>query len=135
MPITEPTIGQTNWGTTLNTALTQLDTIGASNGYHTQTLAAGGAVTIDASTGRFQNILLQANATSSSVTNASVGQLLTVQWTQDATGSRTYVWPTNFKFAGGAAPTASTLANYSDSVTVEYDGTNWREVSRSAAVH
>lgn len=99
-----------------------------------QTLSSNGAVTIDASTGDIQHITLAANATSSSITNATIGQRLTIAWYQDATGSRTYVWPSNVKFAGNAAPTASTTAAYRDRVSFYYDGTYWEEDSRAVAV-
>lgn len=109
--------------------------VGGLQFYATQTLAANGAVTLDASTGSTLAVSLQANATSSSITNAYLGQQLTISWIQDATGSRTYAWPSNCKFAAGAAPTASTTANYRDMVTFVYDGANWQEISRSIGNH
>lgn len=99
-----------------------------------QTLAANGAVTIDAATGSVQSVTLQANASSSSITNPTTGQRLTITWLQDATGSRAYAWPTTCKFAGGAAPVASILAGARDRVMFEYDGTNWLEISRAVGV-
>jgi hypothetical protein len=99
-----------------------------------QTLASDGAVTIDAAAGNVQSITLSANATSSTITNPSTGQRLTLSWWQDATGGRTYAWPTGLKFAGGAAPTASTAAFYRDIVTFTYDGANWVETGRAVAV-
>lgn len=99
-----------------------------------QTLSGNGAVTIDASTGGWQIVNLAANATSSTITGAATGQVITLSWIQDATGSRTYAWPSNCKFAGGAAPTASTTASYRDNVTFRYDGTNWIEIARSVAI-
>lgn len=101
-----------------------------------QTLAANGAVTIDASavvTGGFQQITLQANATSSSITNAIISKVMTIQWIEDATGGRTYVWPTNCQFTGAAAP-AGTTPSTMNSVTFIYDGTNWVETARSTSV-
>lgn len=98
-----------------------------------QTLAANGAVTMSASTADIHPITLNANATSSSITGATSGQRLTIRWIQDATGGRTYVWPTNCKFAGGVAP-SDTTAGTRTSVTFEYDGTNWIEASRAVAV-
>jgi hypothetical protein len=98
-----------------------------------QTLASAGTVSIDARAGNI-TITLQANATSTSIINPATGQQLTITWLQDATGSRTYVWPANCKFAGAAAPTATTTANRRDRVTFEYDGTNWQEVSRAINV-
>jgi hypothetical protein len=106
----------------------------------TQTLAANGAVTIDASLANYHDITLQANATSStisfSVQSASdyIGMELSISWRQDGTGSRTYVWPSNCKFAGAAAPTPTTTANRADIVTFRFDGTNWNEISRSVGV-
>jgi hypothetical protein len=99
-----------------------------------QTLAADGAVTIDAAAGNVQSVTLGANATSSTITNPSTGQRLTLSWWQDATGGRTYAWPTGLKFAGGGAPTASTAAFYRDIVTFTYDGANWVETGRAVAV-
>ncbi len=106
------------------------------------TLAANGAVTIDASKGNAL-VTLQANATSSSITNPLVvGQELKITWIQDSTGGRTYSWPTNCKFGTGVttgttiaagAPTA-TVANKRSTVTFRWDGTNWNELSRSVNV-
>jgi hypothetical protein len=104
-------------------------------GVKAQTLAVAGAVTIDASLGNAQIITLGANASSSSIISPGIGQNLTIEWLQDGTGSRTYAWPANCKFAGGAAPAASVTANYKDSVTFRYDGTNWTEISRAVGIH
>lgn len=134
MAVTEPGIGTSNWGVTLNTAITQLDTIGASSGLVAQTLAATGTVVFNALNGQYQKVTLSANATSSSITNPSNGQRITIQWLQDATGGRTYVWPTNCKFAGGATPIASTAAGKSDLITFVFDGTNWLETASSLGV-
>jgi hypothetical protein len=89
-------------------------------------------VTIDANTGRMQQVTLNANATSSSIVNATTGQVLTIEWVQDATGGRTYAWPANCKFAG-AAPADTTL-NKRSSVSFWYDGTNWIEFARAVVV-
>lgn len=134
MAIIEPTVGQSNWGPVLNTALTQLDTVGPSGGFHAQTLSVAGAATIDASTGHVQKITLGANATSSSITNPSTGQRMTIEWTQDGTGGRSYVWPANVIWTQGSAPTATRKANSSDLVTFIYDGTNWVELGRVLGV-
>lgn len=98
----------------------------------TITLATAGAVTIDATKGDVI-VTLQANATSSVIANPAVNQKITVTFLQDATGGRTYVWPSNVKFAGGAGP-ADTTANKRSSVTLWYDGTSWQEQARSVAV-
>lgn len=97
-------------------------------GLSAQTLVSNGAVTIDSSTGNVQVVTLQANATSSSITNPSLGQVITLQWQQDATGSRTYVWPANCSFATGSTPSAVTTANARQLATFYYNGANWIEV-------
>jgi hypothetical protein len=97
-----------------------------------QTLAAPGAVTIDASASNIAAVTLGANASSSSITNPTTGQFLTIEWIQDGTGGRTYVWPANVVFAGASTPIASVAANARDSVTFRYDGTNWQEVASAA---
>lgn len=104
---------------------------------NTQALSRDGDVTIDASAGQqIQAITLSANATSSSITNPLGGQIMTIEWIQDAKGSRAYVWPSNCKFAGGMAPSASRMAGHRDSVTFRYDyaSTSWIEVSRSIGI-
>lgn len=68
---------------------------------------------------------LTGNVTSSSVTNPTGGQRIAFIITQDATGSRTFAWPSNFRGASDIAPAAS-------NVSVQeflYDGTNWRATS------
>lgn len=102
----------------------------------TQSLGSAGAVTIDASKvaqNGYQQITLAANATSSSITNPTVGQTMTVQWIENATGGFTYAWPANTKFTGGAAPAGTTLSTM-NGVTFNYNGTNWIETSRSTSV-
>jgi len=99
-----------------------------------QTVAvAGAAAAIDASAAAFHSVTLNANATSSTITGAVSGRQLTITWIQDATGGRTYVWPTNCRFAGGVAPN-DTTASRRTSVTFWSDGTNWYEMSRAVAV-
>jgi hypothetical protein len=96
----------------------------------TQTLSTAGAVTIDATQGN-AIITLQANATSSSITGPTIGQEMSITWVQDATGGRTYAWPTNCKGAG-ALPTTDT-ASKRTTATFRYDGVNWNEICGRAA--
>lgn len=96
--------------------------------------SASATPSLDAKTANIWNISLTANITSTTITNPKNGQRLTINFTQDATGGRTYVWPTNCKFAGAAAPTASTAAFRRDSVTFISDGTNWIESARAIGI-
>jgi hypothetical protein len=60
----------------------------------------------------------------------NVGDELMLVLTQDATGGRTFTWPTNAKVVGGIL-TLSVTANAVDVIRFTWDGTNWREVSRA----
>jgi hypothetical protein len=75
-----------------------------------QTLSSNGAVSFDASTSNLFVVSLQANATSSTITNATAGQVIVVKFIQDATGGRTYAWPANYKFGTGVT-TGTTVAS------------------------
>lgn len=96
--------------------------------------ASAGAVALDASAGSLQIVSLTANASSSTILNPVAGQVLTVQWIQGLGGSHSYVWPTACKFAGGAAPSASTTVGYTDAVTFAFDGAVWKEQGRAVAI-
>lgn len=73
-------------------------------------------------TGNGSNIIsLTGNVTSSTITGGTAGQRFTFIIKQDATGSRTLVFPTNVKGAGSIAATASGF-NVQDFI---FDGTNW----------
>ncbi len=70
--------------------------------------------------GNVQKITLTANVTSSTATNLIAGQRTTFLICQDATGSRTFVWPTNVK---GGMTVGSTLSTCS-AQGFQSDGTN-----------
>lgn len=96
---------------------------------------AAGSATWNLNNGGLIRQTMSANITSApTVSNAQTDQILEVQIIQDATGSRTMTWPTNFKFAGGSAPTLTITANSRDIFRFRYDGTNWHEISRSMDV-
>jgi len=104
-------------------------------GYILQSLGTAGAVTFDSRYQR-QVVNLAANATSSTISNASnIAQEIEISWAQDATGGRTYVWPTSCRFAGGVGP-SDTTANTQTTVRFRYNTStgHWVETSRAAAV-
>jgi hypothetical protein len=76
--------------------------------------------TFDASLGNTQKITLTGNVTSSTLSNATAGQALYFLICQDATGARTFVWPTNVQGATTIGSTASTCTAQS----FVFDGTN-----------
>lgn len=91
----------------------------------TATVAAG-ATTLDCSTADiFTVTLVTSTPTAITLSNARAGTYL-VRLVQPAGGSATATWSTSITWSGGAAPVLTTTANYSDIVTLIYDGTTWR---------
>lgn len=78
--------------------------------------------TFDASASGSFTMTLTGNVTSSSVTNPTTGQMITFILKQDATGSRTFAWPSNFKGASNIGPDANVYSVQS----FIYDGANWQ---------
>lgn len=89
-----------------------------------------GATTFNLSNGSTITATLTGNITVTLTNGASYGDRLSLILTQDGTGSRAVTWPSNFKKAGGTL-TLSTAASAVDTISMIWDGTNWREVSRS----
>lgn len=98
------------------------------NGIYSQGNVTG-ATTFTRSNGDLVTCTLTDNITVT-LTSGKTDDRLVLQMTQDNTGNRTVTWPSNFKKAGGSL-VLSTGANSVDVITMEFDGTNWREVSRS----
>jgi hypothetical protein len=106
-------------GETINVDKVASYTIGGTaGGYQLVTFSA--TPTFSATLGGSFKITLTANVTSSTLSNAIVGQVLRFIICQDATGSRTFVWPTNVL---GGMTIGSTLSTCS-AQTFLYDGTN-----------
>lgn len=91
----------------------------------------GGAVTIPMASGGVQQVTMNANVTSATVTGAAKGMLLVLRLKQDATGGRTWTWFTNVVWGPRGAPAVPTAANAQATYTFAYDGTNWVEESRT----
>jgi len=86
------------------------------------TVSFSATPTFDASLGNAFKITLTGNVTSSTISNATNGQVTTFIIVQDGTGSRTFAWPANVKGASPIAPDANLVSVQS----FVYDGTNWR---------
>jgi hypothetical protein len=100
-----------------------------------KTVTVAGVVIINPAFGNTE-LTLKANATSMNLESVGIHrQELSLTVIQDATGGRTYAYPSNFRFAGGAAP-SNTTANTRTTVSMRYDGVvnRWFEVSRAVAV-
>ncbi|MGF7160243.1 hypothetical protein FHS85_001866 [Rhodoligotrophos appendicifer] len=84
---------------------------------------AAGTLAIDYADGQHAEATLTANVAVLSVTNwpASGGQLLLVV-KQDATGGRSFAWPSAWQAAGGSKPVVSSGAHEKDRYLLTYDG-------------
>lgn len=76
--------------------------------------------TFDASQGNTIKITLTGNVTSSTLSNAVAGQMITFVIVQDVSGAHTFVWPTTVKNAIGVSTTGSATTIQ----TFIFDGTN-----------
>lgn len=92
----------------------------------------GSTPTIDFANGNFQKLRLGSGTVTPTWTAPPGGAgeiVLIIQ--QDSTGSRTISWASEFKFAGGSAPTLTTTASAYDILKFFWDGTNYYEISRT----
>lgn len=78
------------------------------------TITFAASQTIDFSTFINGTITLTANMTAQTLSNVIAGKAGRIRFIQDGTGSRTVVWSSTFKFAGGTAPSLTTTANAID---------------------
>lgn len=91
-----------------------IDTDGAWGAMAEVTLTDGASISLDLDTGFDFAVTLAGNRTLSNATNVQVGQKGRIRVVQDATGSRTLSFGSNYEFAGGSAPTLTTTANAQD---------------------
>lgn len=80
-----------------------------------------GTVTLDASAGNTQRLVLGGNIAMLAPSNPMSGQNLGIHLIQDATGGRTVSWNSAFKWASGTPPTLTTAANGRDFLACTYD--------------
>ncbi len=99
-----------------NTADKILDTDGVEAAMAIVTLSDGATVTPDNATFFNAQVTFAGNRTLANMTNPKIGRSGFIDIIQDATGSRTIVWGTNYEFPGGSVPTLSTAANAVDTL-------------------
>ena len=80
------------------------------------TLTDGATITPDFAAGCNFTVTLGGNRTLANPTNLTAGQSGSIFVVQDATGSRTLAFGSNWDFTGGTAPTLSTAANAVDRI-------------------
>ena len=79
-------------------------------------LTDGATITPDFAVTNNYSVTLAGNRTLANPTNTTAGQSGSIFVSQDATGSRTLAYGTNWDFAGGTAPTLSTAASSVDRI-------------------
>jgi len=77
-------------------------------------LTDGANIALDLATGVYFTVTLAGNRTLDNPTNHKVGRTITIKVKQDATGTRTLAYGTQYDFGQDVAPTLSTAANAED---------------------
>lgn len=88
---------------------------------------------IDADEAESFDVTLSANITGVTIKNAFAGRVITIVFIQNGTGGYTVAWTTTVKLSG-AAFTITATANAASAISLLYDGTVWREISRALDV-
>lgn len=81
-------------------------------------LTDGATITPDFAVANNFSVTLGGNRTLANPSNQTAGQTITIVITQDGTGGRTLAYGSNYKFAGGTAPTLTTTANAVDTLVM-----------------
>jgi hypothetical protein len=99
---------------------------GGSAATQTQTLSfAAASMPIDCSLSNVFSVILSASVSAAPVfSNQIDGQTVNVRLAQDGTGSRTMMWPSNFRWVGGSAGVLSTPAGSVDLLVASYFATS-----------
>jgi hypothetical protein len=97
-----------------NTASLTLQTDAVWSAAAEVTLTDAATIAVDMSTFINAVVTLGGNRALGNPTNEKVGQSGVIRIVQDATGSRTLTYGTDWEFAGGVAPVLSTAANAQD---------------------
>ena len=95
---------------------TNTDTLDGPLAATVTTLADAATIAVDMSTSCNFTVTLGGNRTLGNPTGLVTGQTGSIFVVQDATGSRTLAYSSNWDFAGGTAPTLTTAANAIDRI-------------------
>lgn len=110
-----------------NTAIALLGTAQSfttAHGFAVSTLTDGANISWDLSANQVARVTLAGNRTLSNPTNKVEGNVYILIVKQDGTGGRTLSFSSDYKFAGGTAPTLTTTASKADVLTFVCEGTS-----------
>ena len=102
--------------------------------FNATSLSDGSTISWDASSNQVAKVTLGGNRTLAAATNQVDGAVYVLSVTQDGSGSRTLSFNSNYKFAGGTAPTVTATASARDIFVFKSNGTNMFEIGRSQNV-
>jgi len=106
--LAKPDAAQNNWTSLMNGNLDSIDSaLAAASGASEHVVSYSSTPNFDLSQGNVQKILLTGNVSSSSVSNPSAGFYLFVI-VQDATGGRTFTFPSSFRGTGSVSASDGT---------------------------
>lgn len=94
------------------------------HGFSATTLTDGANIAWDLSANQVARVTLGGNRTLSNPTNKVDGNVYILVVKQDGTGGRTLAFSSDYKFAGGTAPTITTTSSKADVLTFVCEGTN-----------
>lgn len=111
-------------GTTEIAVLQTAQSFTRAKGFAITTLTEGTSIAWDLAANQVTRITLTGNRTLANPTNKVDGNVYVLVVKQDATGGRTLSFSSDYKFAGGTAPTITTTASKADVLTFVCEGTN-----------
>ena len=106
----------------------------ATQNFNATTLTDASTIAWDASANQVTSVTLGGNRTLGASTNQVDGGVYVISIIQDGTGGRTLSFNSNYKFAGGTAPTVTSTASARDVFVFMSNGTNMFEIGRSQNV-
>lgn len=98
-------------------------------GFTEQTTTGDGTTTINWGNGNKFKFTFGAQNETFTFTNPSKPGNFLLMLIQDAAGNRTVTWPASVKWAGGSAPTLSTIGSSIDIISFYFDGTSYYGVA------
>ena len=122
--IANSTITAAKTDTTSVAVLGTAQSFTTAHGFSGTTLTDGASISWDLAANQVATVTLAGNRTLTNPTNKINGNVYILVVKQDGTGGRTLSFGTDYKFAGGTAPTITTTASKADVLTFVCDGTN-----------
>lgn len=122
--LADASVTATKTDTTSVAVLGTAQSFTTAHGFSGTTLTDAASISWNLASNQVATVTLAGNRTLANPTNKVNGNVYILVVKQDATGGRTLSFGTDYKFAGGSAPTITTTASKADVFTFVCDGTN-----------